>query len=299
MGVFHVNKYSPLETARCSQHLSLRQVRKLKNVTDPIRKEAWDKWTSEITTLFPTETKAVYYSPFRLIDGRAIQASGLIVNRLITVRRKLAPHHRRSSSVSSENSSSSGGKKRKTDTESQTRVRPLPEFFSLKNISNQSTAKENLQWLKFSSSPRDLVDTKWKDCLRERLMVLQEGGHLNYFLEFPALQCPWGYELLASDFENICPDAKGKFEENYGKMYKMRIAGAETPQKQQIASLLHCRVFAVSQYRRGAAGICEQPSCDWCNLNGAATSHHRRRVARSGGVRSASNSPFLRHSFAR
>ncbi|KAL4702218.1 hypothetical protein ACJJTC_009042 [Scirpophaga incertulas] len=37
------------------------EVRKLKNVTDPIRKEAWDKWTSEITTLFPTETKAVYY----------------------------------------------------------------------------------------------------------------------------------------------------------------------------------------------------------------------------------------------
>ncbi|KAL4704923.1 hypothetical protein ACJJTC_009281 [Scirpophaga incertulas] len=191
------------------------EVRKLKKVTDPIRKEAWDKWTSEITTLFPTEAKAVYYSPFRLIDGRAIQASGLIVNRLITVRRKLAPHHRRSSSVSSENSSSSGGKKRKTDTESQTRVRPLPESFSLKNISNQSTAKENLQWLKFSSSPRDLVDTKWKDCLRERLMVLQEGGHLNYFLEFPALQCPWGYELLASDFENICPDAKGKFEEKF------------------------------------------------------------------------------------
>ncbi|KAL4718157.1 hypothetical protein ACJJTC_003372 [Scirpophaga incertulas] len=27
------------------------------------------------------------------------------------------------------------------------------------------------EWLKFSSFPRDLVDTKWKDCLRERLMV--------------------------------------------------------------------------------------------------------------------------------
>ncbi|KAL4702746.1 hypothetical protein ACJJTC_013641 [Scirpophaga incertulas] len=92
-----------------------------------------------------------------------------------------------------------------------------------------------------------------------------------------------------------------KIQERQHSKGTQRIAGADTPQKQQIASLLQCRVFAVSQYRRGAAGICEQPSCDWCNLNGAATSHRRRRVAISGGVTSASasNSPFLRRSFAR
>ncbi|KAL4709977.1 hypothetical protein ACJJTC_003940 [Scirpophaga incertulas] len=94
-----------------------------------------------------------------------------------------------------------------------------------------------------------------------------------------------------------------KIQERKHSKGTQRIAGADTPQKQQIASLLQCRVFAVSQYRRGAAGICEQPSCDWCNLNGAATSHRRRRVAISGGVTSASasNSPFLRRSssFAR
>lgn len=57
------------------------EVRTLKDTTDPIGKETWDTWTSEIMTIFPGETKGVYYNPFRLVDGKAIQASGLIVRR--------------------------------------------------------------------------------------------------------------------------------------------------------------------------------------------------------------------------
>ncbi|XP_063533473.1 uncharacterized protein LOC134751110 [Cydia strobilella] len=198
------------------------EVRKLKENTDPIRKETWDTWTSEIIKLFPGETKGVYYNPFRLVDGKAIQASGLIVNRLITVRRKLNAEIRsRSRSCNSSNSdkssdSSGDQNKRKKSAvkSSNARVRPFPDTFQTIST-NQDSEKDTVQWLKHSSSPRELVETKWNSCLHERMAALQEGDHVSYLSIFPALQCPWGYELLASDFDKIYPEIEGKFDENF------------------------------------------------------------------------------------
>ncbi|XP_063529323.1 uncharacterized protein LOC134755729 [Cydia strobilella] len=198
------------------------EVRKLKENTDPIRKETWDTWTSEIIKLFPGETKGVYYNPFRLVDGKAIQASGLIVNRLITVRRKLNAEIRsrsrsRNSSNSDKSSDSSGDqnkRKKSAVKSSNARVRPFPDTFQTIST-NQDSEKDTVQWLKHSSSPRELVETKWNSCLHERMAALQEGDHVSYLSIFPALQCPWGYELLASDFDKIYPEIEGKFEENF------------------------------------------------------------------------------------
>ncbi|XP_063545226.1 uncharacterized protein LOC134755163 [Cydia strobilella] len=198
------------------------EVRKLKENTDPIRKETWDTWTSEIIKLFPGETKGVYYNPFRLVDGKAIQASGLIVNRLITVRRKLNAEIRsrsrsRNSSNSDKSSDSSGDqnkRKKSAVKSSNARVRPFPDTFQTIST-NQDSEKDTVQWLKHSSSPRELVETKWNSCLHERMAALQEGDHVSYLSIFPALQCPWGYELLASDFDKIYPEIEGKFDENF------------------------------------------------------------------------------------
>ncbi|XP_063622637.1 uncharacterized protein LOC134794782 isoform X1 [Cydia splendana] len=196
------------------------EVRKLKKNTDPIRKEVWDTWTSQIIQFFPGETKGVYYNPFRLVDGRVIQASGLIVNRLITVRRKLNAENRcrsRSRNSSSDKSSDSSGdqkKRKKSAVKSPARVRPFPDSFQIISTSQESE-KDTMQWLKHSSSPRELVETKWNSCLHERMAALQEGDHVSYLSIFPALQCPWGYKLLASDFDKIYPEIEGKFEENF------------------------------------------------------------------------------------
>ncbi|XP_061728843.1 uncharacterized protein LOC133533810 isoform X1 [Cydia pomonella] len=196
------------------------EVRKLKENTDPIRKEIWDTWTSEIIKLFPGETKGVYYNPFRLVDGTAIQASGLIVNRLITVRRKLNAENRcrsrsrHSSSDKSSDSSEEQKKRKKSAVKSPARVRPFPDSFQI-ITTNQESEKDTVQWLKHSSSPRELVETKWNSCLHERMAALQEGDHVSYLTIFPALQCPWGYVLLASDFDKIYPEIEGKFEENF------------------------------------------------------------------------------------
>lgn len=180
------------------------EVRKLKKVTDPIRKEVWENWIKEIISLFPEETNSVYYSPFRIVEGRAIQASGLIINRLITVRRKLSTNSepRRSKSRSSEDSSSdSENKKKKTRTsDTPGRTRPLPENFNPQN--EEAFSQDDVQWLKVSSSPRDLAESKWHNTLRERVTILEGSDYITYCKTFPALQSPWGYELV-SNFESL------------------------------------------------------------------------------------------------
>lgn len=150
----------------------------------------------------------MYYLPFHLEEGRAVQASGLIHNRLIHVRRKLRCGDNRKRRRSSEGNSSEGGestgssKKLTKPNREKSRLRPLPVSFEHQppaiNDDLDDQVEECLEWLKFSS-PVFLVEEKWKRTFQERKQILTEKELNGYIDLFPALQAPWGYKLVSME----------------------------------------------------------------------------------------------------
>lgn len=67
------------------------ELQALQKINQTIRKDVWQKWANQIPVLFKGENKDLYYVPFHVLDGKVIQAGGLIHNRLITHRRSLSP----------------------------------------------------------------------------------------------------------------------------------------------------------------------------------------------------------------
>ncbi|XP_026679606.1 uncharacterized protein LOC113467560 [Diaphorina citri] len=74
---------------------------KVKKPSDTIRGEEWTKWTTYIKEIFPKEDPTMYYTPFKVSDGKCFRATGYIANRLIHIRRSISTHVR-SWSTSSE-----------------------------------------------------------------------------------------------------------------------------------------------------------------------------------------------------
>lgn len=139
----------------------------------------------------------MYYVPYHVVGGKVIQASGLIHNRLITHRRSLAPESkskkRRVDSDSSDSGSSSKSSNHCENTNK--RVRPLPDEFQ--DISGQVYCKENLDWLRGSSSPPETLLSKWQATLDQRAKILKEISYAEYFNSFLGLKLPKGYELVS------------------------------------------------------------------------------------------------------
>ncbi|XP_026688477.1 uncharacterized protein LOC113472889, partial [Diaphorina citri] len=87
---------------------------KVKKPSDTIRGEEWTKWTTYIKEIFPKEDPAIYYTPFKVCDGKCFRATGYIANRLIHIRRSIStPVRSRSTSSESTSSSGSGTKSKK------------------------------------------------------------------------------------------------------------------------------------------------------------------------------------------
>lgn len=171
---------------------------KLNNIRDTIRGQVWEQWVSEISALFPDEDTELFYTPFSIVEGRAFQASGLIPNRLITVRRKLTQAELVGNKKRSNIQTNDNRKKRATDEEQ--RLRPLPEAFSYSALSTEKDEEEcpdSLEWLCTSSTPENVLLEKWMKTLKERNELLKIHGYEKWLGDFRGLQAPRGYLLVS------------------------------------------------------------------------------------------------------
>ncbi|KAI5692821.1 hypothetical protein M8J75_001792 [Diaphorina citri] len=71
-------------------------LKKLNKPSATVRGNEWVKWSNYVKDLFPNEEPTIYYTPFRLIDGKGFPATGYIVHRLIHVRRSLNKYAKKS-----------------------------------------------------------------------------------------------------------------------------------------------------------------------------------------------------------
>ncbi|KAL4703683.1 hypothetical protein ACJJTC_005247 [Scirpophaga incertulas] len=155
------------------------------------------------------ESKELYYVPYHVVDGKVIQASGLIHNRLITHRRSLA-----AVGTKKRNSDSDSGCSSKSSTASKLhkRIRPLPDEFK---ESEHINCQQNLDWLQGTSYPQETLKHRWQSTFDARIKILKEVSFIEYFKRFPGLSLPNGHKLLTSDFQTVYPLANHKFEENF------------------------------------------------------------------------------------
>ncbi|KAL4719111.1 hypothetical protein ACJJTC_019675 [Scirpophaga incertulas] len=188
----------------------------LGRLNQTIRKDVWQKWSIEIAKLFKGESKELYYVPYHVVDGKVIQASGLIHNRLITHRRSLA-----AVGTKKRNSDSDSGCSSKSSTASKLhkRIRPLPDEFK---ESEHINCQQNLDWLQGTSYPQETLKHRWQSTFDARIKILKEVSFIEYFKRFPGLSLPNGHELLTSDFQTVYPLANHKFEENF-PLIKMKL----------------------------------------------------------------------------
>ncbi|KAL4706287.1 hypothetical protein ACJJTC_013543 [Scirpophaga incertulas] len=140
----------------------------LGRLNQTIRKDVWQKWSIEIAKLFKGESKELYYVPYHVVDGKVIQASGLIHNRLITHRRSLA-----AVGTKKRNSDSDSGCSSKSSTASKLhkRIRPLPDEFK---ESEHINCQQNLDWLQGTSYPQETLKHRWQSTFDARIKILKE-----------------------------------------------------------------------------------------------------------------------------
>lgn len=121
------------------------------DIYENISKDVWLRWVNEILAIFPNERPTVFYSPHVTDKEILSSASGLLHNRLVTVRRgsgtprgKKRPLH--------ESTPKRGNVRAK-------RVRPLPvETGESSTTEDPETA---IEWLKNSTTPENELLEKW------------------------------------------------------------------------------------------------------------------------------------------
>lgn len=197
---------SPRDRAYIVRVIVESELKCLEKLNNTIRKDVWVQWATEITQLFKEESSDLYYVPYKVIGGKVIQASGLIHNRLITHRRSLAPEGRKRKCSSSSSESDSGHSLEKTSDCGINRVRPLPDSFKEYSVDESSCLDEQLEWLRSSSSPFDVVIAKWQATFHLRNRLLEHLSYAEYFNTFLALQLPNGYKLVSCTLVSLVPN---------------------------------------------------------------------------------------------
>lgn len=149
----------------------------------------------QITSIFHKEHAATYFIPYISYGpGLKRAAKGKLLDCLYNRRRD----YRRSGLISSSRSSS-------TPSSGNASLIILPEALcSLDNISdhNLMQIEDNLNWLRNSSDPWDLVEKNWISTANTRLKKLmsKDGQSISEYTrmaEFPCLRKPTGYILVS------------------------------------------------------------------------------------------------------
>lgn len=148
----------------------------------------------QITTIFPKEHIATYFIPYISYGpGLKRAAKGKLLDCLYNRRRD----YRRSGLIESFRHSTSS---------SSTCSSPLyfsESLHSLKVEEHSLTVIDNLNWLRNSSDPWDLVEKNWTVTAITRLKKLmsKDGQSIaEYMAEYPALKTPSGYLLVSMKY---------------------------------------------------------------------------------------------------
>lgn len=146
-----------------------------------------------IKELFPGERTTTYYIPAcTTASGAVLQARGKLVHQVLNKRRRLQQFGTLTS------------KRKKSRQESPTpssssSSRPLSVLIC-ESYTFDENVEDDLQWLRNSSEPWSLVETKWKNTLKFRIMHLHNNHNgqtlESYMNEYPALKKPQGYTLV-------------------------------------------------------------------------------------------------------
>lgn len=146
----------------------------------------------QITTVFPKEHIATYFIPYISFGpGLKRAAKGKLLDCLYNRRRD----YRRSGLIDSSRYS--------TSSSSSTCSSPIyfPEALRSLNVEHNLTViDDNLNWLRNSSDPWDLVEKNWAITATTRLKKLmsKDGQSIaEYMAEYPALKKPTGYLLVS------------------------------------------------------------------------------------------------------
>jgi len=146
----------------------------------------------QITTVFPKEHIATYFIPYISFGpGLKRAAKGKLLDCLYNRRRD----YRRSGLIDSSRYS--------TSSSSSSCSSPIyfPEALRSLNVEHNPTViDDNLNWLRNSSDPWDLVERNWAVTATTRLKKLmsKDGQSIaEYMAEYPALKKPTGYLLVS------------------------------------------------------------------------------------------------------
>lgn len=173
----------------------------------------------QITKVFQNERASTYFIPYISYGpGLKRAAKGKLLDCLNNRRRE----YRKSGLINSSRRSS-------TSSESSFTSIPLPEGLlqSTEEEGNyiESVVEENLNWLRNSSDPWDLVEINWNltSSFRLKRLMSQDGPSIaEYMTEFPCLKKPAGYLLILKDFNVAYPKSVDKLYQNL-PIYRKKI----------------------------------------------------------------------------
>ncbi|KAF0711040.1 Uncharacterized protein FWK35_00029126 [Aphis craccivora] len=173
----------------------------------------------QITKVFKNERASTYFIPYISYGpGLKRAAKGKLFDCLNNRRRE----YRKSGLINSSRRSS-------TSSESSFSSIPLPEGLiqSTEEEGNyiKSVVEENLNWLRNSSDPWDLVEINWNltSSFRLKRLMSQDGPSIaEYMTEFPCLKKPAGYLLILKDFTVVYPKSVDKLYQNL-PIYRKKI----------------------------------------------------------------------------
>ncbi|XP_016661531.1 uncharacterized protein LOC100569979 [Acyrthosiphon pisum] len=173
----------------------------------------------QITKVFQNERASTYFIPYISYGpGLKRAAKGKLLDCLNNRRRE----YRKAGLINSSRRSS-------TSSESSFNSIPLPE--GLVQLTEEegnyieSVVEENLNWLRNSSDPWDLVEINWNltSSYRLKRLMSQDGPSIaEYMTEFPCLKKPAGYLLILKDFNVAYPKSVDKLYQNL-PIYRKKI----------------------------------------------------------------------------
>lgn len=150
------------------------------------------KWANLIKELFPGERTTTYYIPAcTTASGTVLLARGKLVHQVLNTRRRL----QQLGALTSKRKRSRENSPAPSSSSSVSSHLPVESNIYDENIEN------DLQWLRNSSDPWSIVETKWKNTFQFRNKHLQNCNNKqtieSYMNEYPALKKPQGYTLVS------------------------------------------------------------------------------------------------------
>lgn len=168
-----------------------KELEKLHKLRAPyiIRKDRFSKLADEITKIFPTENREIYFVPYSSVTRKVTSGKLWEVFNYFKKRDKLSKKPR-------------------------DKALPDENFVT----ETEQDIKELLGFLKTNSEPYEKILEYWKKTSSQRLQDLSKKENYSihdYFKEYPALKGPKGNFLICSDFENLYPDNSNKLFTNW------------------------------------------------------------------------------------